>query len=382
LPGGAFGHFARRTVNWNRMMAATLIGFTGFAVRGQTPGLPAFPALWDSVFTLRAGAGYKDNVFLAHADPQGSAFVSGGAEAMVLRLAPSGPQFSFFANAEANRFFSLSPAHDEYTAFSQAQLEHDFGETARGAVAAQYFYQDQVLDISISETNREAAAVRGHTLTLRPEVRLALPRQFWLSFEAYGTRQFFERPLDDYWEASPKLALGHSYGHDSQVSLSYAPSWRFYDSDPARTSSGEAIPDSLRRRFEQETRLTWRHSWDAEKHWRTTATLGARLNQENGGGYSDYTRWFAAARLHYRAKPWELSAEGRLAQYDYATQTVSATDLSKRRRTEVNLALRLERHITRHAKLVAAYEYERTLSNDRLETYSVNTFSGSVHWEF
>jgi hypothetical protein len=34
------------------------------------------------------------------------------------------------------------------------------------------------------------------------------------------------------------------------------------------------------------------------------------------------------------------------------------------------------------ATLIASYEYEQTLSNDPLETYSVNTVSATVQWEF
>jgi hypothetical protein len=364
------------------MMAATLVGFTGFALRAQPPELLPLPPQWDAVFTLRAGGGYKDNVFLSHADPRPSAFLSAGAEAMALRLAPQGPQLTFFASADGRRFLSRHVEHTEYVAFSQVQLEHDFNQTFEGSFSAQYFYQDQVLDVSVSETNRQAVAARGHTLTLRPAIRVALPQRSWLSVEPSVTRQYFEDPLDDYWEAGPKITVGRTYGHASQISLSYEPWWRFYDTDPARTTTGAAILGSHRQRIQNEGRLTWRHNWDEQKHWRTAATVGTRLNKENGEGFSDYTRWFMTARIVYRATPWEISTEARLGQYEYDTQTVSAADLSKRRRTEWLAVVNLQRELIKGLKIMASYEYEETRSNDQLETYTVNTLSGSLQWEF
>lgn len=363
-------------------MAATLVGFTGAVLRAQTPELLPLLPQWDSVFTLRAAAGYKDNPLLTAAEPHGSAFVSGGGEVMLLRISPAATQFSFFASADATRFLSGPDAHNEYIAFSQAQWEHDFNEAWKGTLGAQYFFQDQVLDVSTTETNQQATPVRGHTLALRPGVRWNLSRQFWIALEAGGARQFFDEPLDDYWEAGPKLTLGRSYIRNSQITLSYEPLWRPYDDDPARTATGDAITNSHRLWFQHDTRLIWRHNWDEPKHWRTVAGVGVRITDENGEDFANYTRWAASAKVEYRGKPWEIALEGRLAYYDYSTQTVSLTDLSPRRRTEWIVGLRLERELSRHLKLALSYEHEEILSNDPLETYTVNTVSGTVSWEF
>jgi hypothetical protein len=250
-------------------MAATLIGFTGIASRAQTPGesLLLFPQ-WEPVFTLRTGGGYKDNVFLSHSRPQASAFISGGGDVMVLRAAPTGPQFNFFASADVIHFLSTTSSHDEYTAFAQAQAQQDFGPALKASLAAEYFYQDLFADVafldeSSSGTNVAVrpAAVRSHTLALRPGAQLTLPRDFSISLETPVTREYQEAPLDDQWNVGFKAALTRSYGHDSRLSLSYEPTWRFYDHDPALTSSGLAITNSHRRRFLQETLLTWRHYW-------------------------------------------------------------------------------------------------------------------------
>jgi hypothetical protein len=362
-------------------MAATLLGVTGFAARAQTPDLPISVSLWDSTFTARAGGGYKDNVLLAHIAPEGSPFVSAGAEAMVFRLGLDPLQVSLFGSADASHYFTAPPANDEYTAFVQGQLDYDWSETWRTSFGAQYFYQDQILDVSASETNRQSVRAIGNTVSLRPGARMALSVPIWLALETPVTRQWFEAPLDDYWAAGAKLAAGFNYGRDSEVSLSYGPSWEYYDTEPARDSAGQAIPGEKRERFFQEARLTWRHYWDEPKRWRTTVTLGSRLNHETGG-YWDYTRWSAGARMVYRAKPWELSGEARVSRYAYENQTVSATDPSLRRRTECTAEAQARRILSKHLTLAGTYAFEEVFSNDTLEAYTVNTVSLALEWEF
>ena len=63
-------------------------------------------------------------------------------------------------------------------------------------------------------------------------------------------------------------------------------------------------------------------------------------------------------------------------------QTVSDTDLRKRHRTDLTLALRGERQLAKHVRLYAQYDYERTDSNSALDEYTVNTVSGGVAVEF
>ena len=370
-------------------MAATLIGFTGIDVRAQTPDELSLPSLWDTVCTLRSGFGYKDNVFLSHSRQQDAAFISGGGDVMVIRLAPVGPQYNFFASADASHFFSTSPSHNEYTVFAQAQVENDFGNSFTGTLAAEYFYQDQAVDASFLDDAAPVPAlvmrsetVRGHTATLRPSVRWNLPGQFWLTLETPVTCQIFDEPLDDYWMAGAKLTLGRTYGHASRLSVSYEPTWRFYQHDEELTAIGTPIPGTERERFQQDAVFTWRHHWDAAKCWRTTLKLGGRITDENGAGYSNFTQGSAAAQVLYRRGGWEIFAEGRVRQYDYRTQTVSLADQSKLRRTEWLAAFGIERQLTKRLKFIANYEHEKISSNDDLESYSVNTVSGTLQFEF
>jgi len=363
-------------------MAATLVGFTGFAVRADPPSpLPPIP-LWDSTFTLRTAAGYKDNALLSHSSPQGSAFQSAAGEFIALRLAPTGPQLTLFGSANADWYYVSPVNHAEYLAFTQARLDQPVGDTVKLSLTGQYLYQDQLLDVSVSETNRRAVAVRGHKLAARPTVKVSLPGDYWVETEGAVVRQFLERPLDDYWEAAGRISFGRDLGRGSELSLAYEPAWRLYDAEPARTVTGTAITGERRQRFEQEARAAWRQYWDDAHHWRSQLTLSALVNTENGGGYFDYTRWLSSGRLTWRQKPWEISAEVRLAYYPYAHQTISVDSLALRRRTDVTASLRVQRELSRHLKVIATYEREQTLSNEPLDTLTANTVSGALEWEF
>lgn len=364
-------------------MTATFAGLTGLAAAAAGDDFDPLRPQWERVFTWRGGGGYKDNVFLSPVHPRASAFASLGGDALLLRVSPIGFQFSLFAGADAQHF--LEPAHNEITAFAVGKWEYDFNDTFRGALSAEYFYQDQVVDVATldpgSSLSVGAATVRGHTITLRPELAVGWPRDYSLSIETPCSRAYYE-PLDDYWEGGVKVALTRSYGHDSSLSLSYEPAWRFYDHDPALTATGAALPGTHRARFQQEVQIASRHFWDEPKHWRTTTRLGARWVGENAGGFADYTQWFASAQLRYQSPSWEITLESRLREYDYHNEPVSAANPELRHRTEWSTEVRVERTLTKHLRIAAGYEHEQTYSNDAAAVYSVNTVTGSVQWEF
>lgn len=380
--------WAKRAAGWaaplNRIMTATLIGFTGMAARADMPEL--FPLLpqWEPVFTLRSGGGFKDNIFLSPTQPQGSAFVSGGGDVMVLRLSPTGPMLSFLASADVNHF--LESAHTESTAFALAKVEQDFDETWKGSFATEYVYQDQFVDLAFLDPGTNvtvrAASIRSHTITALPALEAALPGRWRVSLESPATRSYSDEPLDDYWRTGFKLTLARRYGYTSQISISYEPSWRFYDNDPALTSTGTPIPGTHRERFQQEAQFIWRHFWDETKRWRTTGKFGGSLVEENAGGYGDQTLLTASAQVRYRAAPWEITAEGRVRRYDYRVQPFSATNPRTRERTHWSAGLTLERQIAKHLRVLLSYQHEQTLSEDALEAYTVNTISSLLQWEF
>jgi len=99
-------------------------------------------------------------------------------------------------------------------------------------------------------------------------------------------------------------------------------------------------------------------------------------------GYFDYDRYSVSQEVRFQTDAWEITAEARLSYYRYPVQTISDTDLRKRERKELTLALRGERQLAKHIRLYVQYDYERTDSNAALDEYTVNTVSGGVMVEF
>lgn len=364
-------------------MAATLIGFTGTVLPQELEDLllPSSP-LWDTATTLRAGGGYKDNVFLSSVEPEAAAFVSAEAEFIALRVAGDAPQFTLFTSADARHYFTPGSGHNDYTAFAQAEVEMEFSPRWKVSLGVFYFFQDQVLDVSATEQVRQSLQTVGHTFSAHPAVRVNLPGGNWLAVEPGGLRQLFEEPLDNYWEADTKLTAGHSYGAQSELTLSYTPSWRCYDTELALDAEGKGIPGSSRERLRHDARLSWRHVWDKGRTWRTSVSGGLQAAQENAGGYFDYSRWLIASRLEYRPEPWRFAVDARYSEYDYANEPANPGSASNRRRTDLCAGGRIERALHQNLRLVLYAEHTETTSNAAFEEYSVNVAGALLAWEF
>ncbi len=372
----------RGPVNWKRMMAAAVIGGAGLASGAQEADVSTWLPRWSYGGSARTGAGYRDNVTLSHFAPQESAFFLSGLDFSATRLPIDGPQVDLLLTAEDRRFLGDTSVDHETIAFGQAQATTFWGGQWRAGLGAEYLYQDQVLDASVTETNLVAVPALGHTIAARPAVRWDWAETDWLELQFPVQRQLFQAPLDDYWAAGPKLTAAHAYGYSSEVGLSWELTRVAYDDAPELTAGGEPIPGTHRAYTRPEMRLLWRHYWDKNQRWRTATKLVFLLNRDDGSGYFNYSKVQFSQQLRYRVKTWEAVAEAKLADYRYDVQTVSPNDLTKRKRQEFLLNLRAEKHLTKFLGLFAEYEREQTFSNLTIDEYTVNTVSGGLLWEF
>ena len=340
-----------------------------------------FP-LWDHSSSARAGFGSKDNVLLSHSHPQQSAFASAGFEASIFRLAEDGTHFSFLFTADDNHYFSVPQLDDELLVAAQMQFNKPFASVWQASFLLDYFYQDQVLDVSATEVNLQTVHVIGHNLQFTPALRREVGGAGWLELSAPVARRVFRDPLDSYWEAGPKLTFGHPYGRKSEWAVSYSFTGRPYDTRTQTTSSGQSIPGSHLDFQQHKFEIASWHFWDEPRRWRTVTKLSYRLNKDNGSGYFDYDRLQVSEQLRYRAKPWEGFAEIRFGHSLYGVQEVSATDHSPRELSELVWHVRVERQFQTWLKAYADFEQEHSFSNQTIERYVVNTVSGGLILEF
>jgi len=328
-----------------------------------------------------AGAGFKDNVTLSHAAREESGFIRAGLDAALIRLPFDGTQVTLSLGGEDTRYLTSKSVNHEDNAFAQAEVRRFIGnwQLALGAEAG---YLDEIIDVSITETNHTAVPVRGTVLAGRPGLRRDLPDGFWLSLELPGGRQYFDAPLDDYWDLGSRFTLGQAFSRKSELSLSYAFLYRTYDSQPALDLSGMAIPNVTRAAQQHDAAFALKHYWDERGRWRSITKLSFRSNSDNASGYFNYRRIQAAQQLRFQTRAWLLSGEVRLARYEFPGQSIGPPGNEPRIRSDVTFNARAERQVVKYVRIYAQFDHEQTFSNLKLDQYDVNTVSGGLMVEF
>lgn len=338
--------------------------------------------LWEQSLNLRLGAGFNDNLLLSDLNQESSPMLASGFDLALFRLPLDGRHFNFFASLDDRRYPDGDQVRNEQTVLTMAQARRDFTAAWIGGVTGQYFYQNQVVDVSVTEADATTLPVRGHQLVAATDWRWRSPSVWWLEAEATGERQLFEEDLlDDYWEYGPRLSAGWNYRYESDVELGYELARRDYDSREAYSVSGQPQAGTDLSFHAHDLELAWRHHFDEPRRWRLFTRLGWGRNEDNGSGYFDFDRWFASTQLRFRREPWEVRAQARVAWYDYAVQTSDTDPGELRERVLTTLQLRLEREISAAVRLVLEYDFEQATSNLSFDSYTANVTWLGIDWE-
>ena len=166
----------------------------------DSPGL----SLWDTLLTVKAGGGYKDNPLLSPFTPLDTPIVTVGLEYFLTRLPVVGHQFTLFFSGDERRFVrALRPAPEadearhELVLLTQASYRY-FGNHLISGLSFTHLHAAQVFDAS--EFGGQPGTIRasGHALILTPSIRYPLPGQLYLQAEYVLTRQHFKAPVSSY----------------------------------------------------------------------------------------------------------------------------------------------------------------------------------------
>jgi hypothetical protein len=362
-----------------RGMLALLAPLSAF---GQTTNDSVKSLLWDKSFNIRAGLGYKDNVLLSSITQKESFYAATGFDAMIFRLPVNGTQFYLFVTGDDYRYLQDAGTDKEQTLIALAKLQKSFSENWEAALALQYLYQNQVLDVSATEADLATVQLKGHSIKATPSLKRKLPQKFGLQLELPVNRQILREPLDDYWEGGPKLTLDREYGQRSSIALSYGFNERFYDDREQTDREGVPNEGTSLMFHQHDIELSNRHYWDKSRRWRSDTKFSFQLNEDNGTGFFDYYRYGLGEQLRYSAKSWNVQGGARAYLYDYKTQTVSSTDSSLRNLTSLSLTLRAEKNLIKSLKVYGQFEHEQSLSNRSANEYRANSVLTGLDWEF
>ena len=363
-------------------LSCLLASGVGFAADPETLTLPPGLSLWDESFNVRVGLGYNDNLLLSEVNQEESPFVTIGLEATLLRLPLDGTQVVVFLSGEDTRYWHGHGLPKDQLVFGQAQVKKQFAGEWNAGLTLQSTYTDTVFDASITETNLTPVPARGYSFRGAPSLRREFLKKYWVELEFGVSRQYFDAPLDDYWEFGPKLTLGKNYGNQSTLALSYQFNQRSYDD---RTPLNSDLSPEVGQTLEYSrhgVELALRHNWDEHRRWRTLTSVVGEFNRDNGSGYFDYFSYRLTQQVRYVAKMWEAKVQAKFSYYDYPNQFVGTDTHSKRYLSNLRLNLRGERKLAQKIKLFAEYEYERSFSNETVSEYQVNKVTGGIDWEF
>ena len=364
---------------------ALLVGLSAQVHAGDSP--PALdeklPSNWIKSVETRFWTGYKDNILLSNWNLVESPLVAGGLDLAFFRLPIDGWEYVFLGTADYTRYVSAPPKVDqEATALAQAQLKRSFGDGWKAGLSGEYIYFNQVFDSSTLADQLQALPVVGQAFTVRPLLTKDLGNGYRLELETPATRQIFDRFIDDYWDAGPKLTLARQFDKKNELSLYYQFTERWNDTREARDQQGNLEPGVLLRFAQQEAGTAWRQFWGADRSWRTVTKLSLQRNEDNASGYYDYWRPQFSEAVRYQRPGWEVRGEAKVAYYNYDYERVGDLTSARRERTYLRLNLRAEKSLARSLRVFAQYEYERSFANLDIDSYRVNTVWAGVDWEF
>ena len=339
--------------------------------------------LWDKDIVVRAGVGYKDNVLLSPSSPQASPFFTCGFDLTVFRLPLDGWEVNFLIIGDDIRYFrSPGGLNSEDLFISSAQVQKYIGLQWRAGLELRYSYVDQVLNELLISGGVRAVEAQGNTLGLRPFIRRDLSTNWWVQLEAPLAREWWRSPLDSTWKFGGQAILGLSYGPHSQITLTGGALYIPHDEWLARDALGTELPGRKLDLWREVAELRWQQQWDAKDHWSTTTKLGFNHSHDNGGGFFDYTRYFATEEARFHTKDWEAKVSVGLSYYDFPVQTIDTPPAPKLHLTTFDAILRVERRLYKSIRCFAAFEYEQTASNDSLSEYRARVGAGGFSWEF
>jgi hypothetical protein len=337
----------------------------------------AMPAFWSTSGAVRAVAGYRDNVLLSPFNAVAAPFVGLGADFIASRLPTDGTEVTLLASGEYTVFLDAPEAEPEALVLAQAGVTRELDNRWTCGLTGEYVFLHQVFDVSVTEAALSTVTARGNTFTLTPTGALDFGGGWGISMESDGTRQLFTEPLDDYWEVRPSVAFKKVCGSGAELALVYTFGYRWYDTRAPLDAEGGALPGLLEfAAHEVELRSTI--FWDTPRHWQTQLRLGWLENDDNGGGYFDFTRLAAAARVQYRAGRWTVRVDGKVRWYSYPIQRTEGPDSSLRARTDLAGSVRCEFKASRKLRLFVQYERDASEDNTPDASYDANGLTAGV----
>lgn len=355
--------------------------------------------LWVPSATLRASAGWRDNVLLSPFTPIGRAFGRAELEAMYLRPMRRHWEFLSFLNGDVTRYSSPAfEARGEQQWSLHAEGRWQPVDPLRLSLKATGYLSDTVMDLSEDQARRLVAATRLRGANLAAVTRVALPGGFSFEPSVQAKRTDYrgfsefnalvqEKRSGDYpgdfdelrwggrmeWKRSDLLAISAGW-HESR---------RDYSQRTQYSASGRALPGTRLSYRMRDAEIKARSAWKGGGDWSAAITAGRRENRDEASGYFDYDQKRARLEIGWRRAAWHLRLEGETKHMAYLVQTVGAGIAPPARISDEHEAtLRVERELGARWTIFAEHHWERSRSNLGEFNYRANTALAGVQVSF
>jgi hypothetical protein len=338
---------------------------------------------WSLSTTLNTAAGYKDNVLLSTANPSGSGFVRGEAEAMLLRLPERGWDGYAFLDVTEVRYFSARDTNHERSIFLTTEVRWQASPAIRVGVQSLAYLEDQVFDVSVTDAELSSALLKVTGVTLTPAVRWATDQGWWAEASGVARKEDYADHADDSEEGEGGVRLGRDRLGRFDLSAGLASRWRSYRHREQCTVAGRPRAGTHLKWRQRDATLNLAWSPDADRRWRGTLTALRQENRDNGSGYFDFNRDQLKMSVVWKREPWEVRCSASAGRYDFLVQQVGIGIAPEyRHRTETGLAAEITRRLTTAWSVNGSLESERALSNDDRSHYHVTTWYLGVQWDW
>lgn len=337
--------------------------------------------LWNPFYSVMAGAGYKDNLLLASKKKEGSSFTAvGGDFTLWKRPAEDGNELQLGISANDRRFLANRSMDHENAFLGHARYLRTLSDRWQWVVDLDAAYFDQVLDLTVLETQINRQRLKQFSLGGGPGLRYRVGSKSWLEVTPIVSRTWLDGQFDSYDEFGGQLSFLQGYGHRSEWRLEFAGRERRYDTRQQATLQGVVIPGTRLTYQRNDIQLVDRHYFDPARRWLVETRVKGLVSSDNGSGYFDYWRIGFSERLQIRLARWDFRGEIGYNFYNFPQQSVTPT--VQRTRGDLSGQVRVERSLGRGWKLFAEFDHERSMAADPLETFSANTVWAGALWEF
>ena len=344
--------------------------------------LSALPQ-WSTSVAASVGYGYKDNLLLSFAAEERSPFVRGTVELFLLRVPQDRFDFSLYAEAGGSHYLQGKTVDDDAKAWVQLEPAYRVAPALKLALPVTGYYYDQVFDVSDTQVERLVAEMKVGGVMVAPLVRWDFLPSWWVEAQGIAQRKRYDDRANDGELGEGVVRLGWAHGRWFEVRVTGAQRWRDFDSRTQYTSAGRELPDTLLKVAEREGELRFDITWDEAARWETTTRMSVLEYRDNGSGYFNFREQRVAQELEWTVDRWQLRVGGSAARVDFDVQTVGiGIDPPSRLRDEFVGELHLGRKLSQRWTIFGGYTWERSRSNDRVASYTVNEGLLGMRWSW